>query len=128
MLLYLNSSKIEHVTNKSIAKLHNYVTDIKQEAEVINRFMTVGEWLDYEVRDAKIAAIAEGKALGHALGHAEGRAEGFTQTLFDFLEPLGIIPDTLKIQIAKANAETLRAWIKLAAKADSIEDFLEQVK
>ncbi len=59
MLLYLNSSKTEHVTNKSIAKLHNYVTDIKQEAEVINRFMTVGEWLDYEVRDAKILLADE---------------------------------------------------------------------
>ncbi len=33
LLLYLNSSKIEHVTNNSIEKPHNYVTEVKQEAD-----------------------------------------------------------------------------------------------
>ncbi len=49
LLNYLEYSKLEMVKNESIAKIHNYVTDIKQEAEVINQFMTVGEWVDYEV-------------------------------------------------------------------------------
>ena len=42
LLKYLNSSKIENVTNSEIAQLHNYVSSVKQSAEVQNRYMTVG--------------------------------------------------------------------------------------
>ncbi len=118
LLLYLNSSKIEHVTNNSIEKLHNYVTEVKQEAEVINRYMTVGEWLDYEVRDAKILAEAEGRA--------EGRAEGIRLSLISFLSNLGPIPEALHNMVEKADEEVLKNWILLAARSDTIEDFLEQ--
>ncbi len=51
LLQYLNCSKIELVTNPNIAQLHSYVSDLKQESEVKNRYMTWGEYGERVVQE-----------------------------------------------------------------------------
>ena len=56
LLSYLKHSKIENVTNEKISHIHDYVTTVKQSAEVRDRYMTIGEMLD--------ASKAEGRLEG----------------------------------------------------------------
>ena len=70
----------------------------------------------------------EEKALerlaGKAEGKAEGRLEGKAESVIELLEELGPVPEELRKKIMKErDAETLKGWLKLAAKAASVEDF-----
>ena len=74
----------------------------------------------------------EERAEGHAAGLAEGReaglAEGRLQTFLEILGDLGEIPPEI-IERAKAvDADTLKQWSKLAARSESMQEFLTQVK
>lgn len=54
----------------------------------------------------------------------EGKTEGKAECIIELLEEVGEVPDTLKSLIMRqTNLETLSQWHKLAAKAQSIEDF-----
>ena len=73
----------------------------------------------------------EERAEGHAAGLTEGRkaglAEGRLQTFLGILGDLGEIPPEI-IERAKAvDADTLKKWTKLAARAESMQEFLNQV-
>ena len=93
--------------------------------------------IEERIREEGIAeGIEKGKAVGHAEGLAEGKtvglAEGITQgkinDILDLLNDLGEIPISLEEQItAQKDEEILRAWLRLAAKAESIEDFTKQI-
>ena len=72
--------------------------------------------------------IAEGKAVGHAEGLAEGMVQGKINDILELLGDFGEIPSSLKEQItAQKEEEVLRVWLKLAAKAGSIEEFTRQL-
>ena len=59
---------------------------------------------------------------------AEGRAEGRAESILTLLEEKGEIPESLReIIMDEKNVEILGNWIKLAAKADSIDQFLEMM-
>lgn len=73
-------------------------------------------------------AIAEGRAEGQAEGLAMGRAEGERQSVLELLEDMGKIPEDIQNRIrAEENTETLRRWLKAAAKATSFDDFREKM-
>ena len=56
----------------------------------------------------------------------EGRIEGKREILLNFLNDLGTIPASLHKQIMQEeNLDQLTAWVKLAAKSKSIEQFLK---
>ena len=58
----------------------------------------------------------EGKALERQTGKAE--------SIIELLKELGPVPEELRKKIMKErDAETLKGWLKLAAKAASVEDF-----
>ncbi len=58
-------------------------------------------------------------------GRSEGRTEGRTESILDLLNERGTIPEELRQSILQeSNSETLRKWLKLAAKVDSIEEFI----
>ena len=116
LLAYLNCSKIECVTNNKIAQIHNYVSDVKQSAEVKNRYMTIGDWLDRE----KAEAIKEGRA--------EGRAEGRVEALLDILADLGQIPEEFHVCLQNIDEATVKQWIRNAARAESLDEFFESVQ
>lgn len=57
-------------------------------------------------------------------GWNKGMAQGIFQSIMDILEELGDIPaDILDRICAEDNPETLRAWHKAAAKAESLSEF-----
>ena len=64
-----------------------------------------------------------------AEGKAEGRAEGKAEDVIDILNGLGEVPQELRDEIhAEKNLEELSRMVRLAAKADSIADFVAEWK
>ena len=54
----------------------------------------------------------------------EGKAEGKAESVLELLQDLGGVPDFLKETILKTtDSVQLSRWLKLAAKAESAEDF-----
>ena len=57
---------------------------------------------------------------------AEGRAQGKAEDVVDLLSELGPVPEKVLQRIMKeTNLETLKRWLKTAARADSLQQFLE---
>lgn len=53
---------------------------------------------------------------------------GKAQSVMELLEDLGTVPDEIKEKILnEKNPESLNEWLKAAAKADSIEEFLTKI-
>lgn len=71
----------------------------------------------YEIkRDAKREGKREGKK--------EGRREGRCEAILELLEGCGEVPEeTKKLIFKEKNTEKLGMWLRLAAKAESIEEF-----
>ncbi|MBQ8816828.1 MAG: hypothetical protein IJZ84_06075 [Lachnospiraceae bacterium] len=111
LLTYLNHSKIESVTNEHVAHIHDYVTHVKQSAEVRERYMTIGEMMD----------------RSKAEGEQDGRKKSLVELLQEILSDWGPIPEELQAQLENGDEETLKRWTKLAARAESIQEFLEQI-
>lgn len=91
---------------------------LKEEAneEVVDMCQALQEWM------------MEERMEGHAEGHAEGIAQGTGTAVLALLEELGSVPEHLKSQIqAETNLDTLTSWLKLAAKASSLESFEKQI-
>ena len=111
LLSYLKHSKIENVTNEKILHIHDYVEAVKQSAEVRDRYMTIGEMLD--------ASREEGKAEGEIIGRIN--------SLLEILSEFGEIPEEIKKQFYEADEDTLKCWIKLAAKSSSLVEFVDKM-
>ena len=107
LLTYFNHSKIENIANEHVAHIHDYVTHVKQSAEVRERYMTIGEMMD--------RSKAEGERLGRI------------KSLFNILEDFGEVPKELQMQIENADEAMLIKWTKLAARAESMQEFLELI-
>ena len=86
-------------------------------------YMTMEEYLRYRARDW----IEEAEQEARAKGLAQGVAQGMVQTITDFLTDLGDIPQALTDALtAESDPEILRQWVKLSAKAMTIDDFIEK--
>lgn len=95
-----------------VKKLQESIRRIKSDREMEERFMIFEEML----RDER----AEGKA--------EGRAEGKAEAVLELLEELGDVPESLRSKIATENdLELLTKWLRLAAKANSLNEFLDNM-
>ena len=119
LLTYLNHSKIENVTSNHVSHIHDYVRHVKQSAEVRERYMTIGEMMDMSKE--------EGRAEGLTEGRAEGQRLGRKNAIIDILEDLGPIPEEFMCRLDNTDEETLKRWNKLAARAESMEEFLQQI-
>lgn len=128
LLCYLKESKIENVTNSEISHIHDYVTTVKQSAEVRDRYMTIGEIMDM----SKAEGIEEGRRTGREEGLAEGTEKGKKlgriQSLLEILSELGDISPKLEEEIYQADLPTLQAWLKLAMKSESVDAFALHTK
>lgn len=61
-------------------------------------------------------------------GIAIGKAEGKAEDILELLEELGIAPEEIEQKIrSEMNLELLTKWHKLAAKAGSMEEFIEKM-
>lgn len=85
---------------------------------------------DAYIRDqGRAQGKAEGRAEGITQGRAEGIAQGKAEDILQLLGDLGDISDTLKNQIqAETDLQVLRSWLKAAAGAQSISEFINSIK
>jgi hypothetical protein len=61
-------------------------------------------------------------------GRTEGRAEGRAQSVIDLLENTGEVTEEMKDMIlSQSDVATLKEWLRLAAKTNSIEEFKAQL-
>ena len=103
-----------------VEKLQNTIRRIKSNREMEERFMIFEEML----RDER----AEGKAEGKAEGIAEGKTEAVLEMLLELMNDLGEIPDELRNRItSEKDLETLKKWLRLAARSESLDEFLEKM-
>ena len=96
--------------------------------------MLIAEY-DYDMdikvqrEEVKEEGIEQGIARGKELGKVEGIRLGTVNNIMEFLEDLGEIPETLKSKIMQEEKpDVLRRWLKLAAKAETIEQFEKSVE
>jgi len=79
-----------------------------------------------EVRNMVLTEFDEEKYL--KMMREEERAEGRLENFLDVLSDLGEIPQEVVERARSLDAGGLKAWTKLASRADSMEEFLEQIK
>ena len=78
----------------------------------------------YDVQETRRKSRAEGMAEGREKGITEGHA----LSVLSLLEDTGPVPEELRGRILEeTDQETLERWLKLAARAGSIEDFKAQM-
>lgn len=66
----------------------------------------------------------DGKIAGMEAGRQEGRAE----TVLELLSELGEVPEELRLHIySETDLKCLIRWVKLAARAGSVEEFTEKM-
>lgn len=76
---------------------------------------------EYEEEEAPFAG--HGSIIEYIKGN------GKRETIIEFLEELGTIPEELKLKIKnQEDKSALRTWIKFAAKAASIEEFAKLIE
>ena len=103
---------MEDFEDDYIKKLQDTIQDIKVSREMERKFMTLEELIKDERK----------------LARAEGKAEGTIDCIFSLLESLGELPNELIKRISEEkNLEQLNVWHKLAAKTDSIEQFMKEM-
>ena len=91
-----------------VEKLQNTIRRIKSNREMEERFMIFEEML----RDER----------------AEGKAEAVLEMLLELMDDLGEIPDELRNRItSEKDLETLKKWLRLAARSESLDEFLEKM-
>ena len=120
---YLKQST-EEVANmhndEKIQLIHRRVEYLKRDRKLEAGYMTMEEYIHSEAeRRAKEMAETLAKPMADALA-----ASKIAQNIVALLAELGSVPEELRECIAAEKREdTLAAWLKLAARADSIEEF-----
>ena len=72
--------------------------------------------------------LSQGLAQGLSQGLSQGIAQGISDTIIEFLSEYGTVPENVKERIiAEDDIDILRQWNKLAARASSIEEFVEKM-
>jgi len=83
--------------------------------------------LQKSVQSVKASREMEEYYMNFELFIKEERAEAKAEVIVELLEEVGAVSDELREKIMyEINSETLKKWLKLAAKSDSVEEFLEK--
>ncbi len=119
LLQYIDGSRSEEELEPDeteALEIAQMVDQIKKDAEVTVKYMKQWEKLQKVYHD--------GQREGKDLGIMEGRAESVLKLLEDY----GDIPEELYEKIlSEQDPDTLKKWLKLAAKASSIEEFVAKM-
>lgn len=112
MLRYLQDTTADNARNEDTRELHDYVSRVKTMPEVRQGYMTFEDFVGFRCRDAAAEAVKETRI----------------QDICELLEEYGPIPGQLKEKLeAIEDMELLKKYHKLAAKAGSMEVFLEKM-
>ena len=99
---------MEDFEDDFVKKLQGDVSSVKKSREMEERFMLLELMLNDERR--------------------EGRAEGKAEAVIEFLNDITSVSEDLKeIIMNEKNLDTLNRWLKLAAKATSVEQFISEM-
>ena len=108
MLNYIQESKISNVTNDATREVHECVSRVRVSPEVRLEYMTWEEKIFYERLDAK--------------------DEGKIESILELLEDFGTVPEEIVDRLKnETDLDKIKAWNKLAARADSIQEFVEHM-
>lgn len=108
LLKFIEDSTINNVTDEVTRKLHDCICKVKILPEVRMGYMKWDAMIYYERQDGKV----------------EGRIED----ILDLLEEFGVVPEDVRAVLSKeTDLEKLRAWHKLAARVNSVEEFVEKM-
>ena len=111
LLRYIQNSTEENATTELTRQLHEYVTKVKSSPEERYRYVTWGEYIDFETMEAK----------------AEAALATYRENILEVLNELGAVPDDV---VKKVNSVTdidvLKQWFTLAIKSDSMASFLSK--
>ena len=100
-----------------VGRLQSAVGEIKKSREMEARYMVFEELLKEERED------------GRAEGQVEGRAVGKAEAVLELLTDLGEIPEQLRERIlSERDLEVLTNYLKMAARAKSLEEFDNLIK
>lgn len=62
-----------------------------------------------------------------AYARADGNAEGRVDSILELLEDIEPVPASLREEImVESSKETLRKWLRMAARTESMEEFIER--
>lgn len=107
--------------------LENFLSSHR--AEVLDVILTDYNEQEYIAMERE-EAWEEGRAEGLTEGLSEGLFEGLSvsrEAILDLLGEYGEVPEELRARIsAESDKETLKRWTKLAAKAESLDDFVRK--
>lgn len=107
----------EDFQDKLVKRFQETIHNIKADCEMGERYMIFEEMLREE------------KQEGRQEGLLEGRIEATREGIFELLEDLGEVPDKLRDRMeALEKLGDLKFLFKLAAKADSIENFVKDAE
>ncbi len=96
--------------------------------DLINLSADERKQLEYETRMKALRDYNSFMEYAENKGIRQGRQEAHREDLLELLGELGDIPNELKDQISQEKCpETLKKWLKLAARADSISEFREKM-
>lgn len=113
-LHYVEATDDESAANtdsERIKAIHACVSRIKASEEMGVKYMQSWEEKIYERQE----------------GRSEGKAEGKAEDILELLSELGPVPEELRqIIMGQKDLEVLKVWLKLAARAGSLEEFRKQ--
>ena len=130
-LKYMEQSTDEYVsglTDESIIKLHEKVMELKKWRRLEARYMTLEEWLKDQLEERVEEAVKSRETAAMQEGKQEGKQEGRQEDIFELLEEHGVIPEHVREAVlAQWDLEVLKRWLKLAARAGSMEQFEKEM-
>lgn len=107
-------STIIDMSKKVLEHLAKKYSNVKEEVGAIMG----GKILDYPAKDILNQGRAEGRA--------EGRVEGRMQAVLELLGELGVVPEEIEKKInEERDVDVLSRWLKLAARAESVDEFVK---
>lgn len=106
LLQYMQESTIENVTDAITEKVDYMIQKVKKRPEVKIVYSTYDDLIRYREEEAAIRTTIN--------------------NIRSLLEDYGDIPDSLDKPLHNADIDTLNKWFKIAARASSIDDFIQK--
>ena len=130
LLQYMKETRIDNpnilVKDERILKLAEVVEEVKQSEEWEAVKMSI---LSVGIERGTEIGKEIGTEIGKELGTKIGRREEAADSILDFLQDLGPVPEALAEKIrAEKDMAQLRMWLKKAARTDSVETFANEIE
>ncbi len=124
MLKYIRDSREASAVDAATKVIDGFVRQIRTDPVIREGYMTFGDIIDRERREAAQEAAQEAAREADHLATCRTRVND----ILGLLEELGDVPERLRIRLAQINdEELLKQLLKEAAHADSIEAFCLQI-